>query len=71
MFCSFCAMYKLPIDEKNNLDFKRNFYFQTLFNIFILTPLTPEVQRLVIHDESNTILMWIFAKLCSSLVMSS
>ena len=37
-----CTTCQLTNDKKNNLDFKGNFYFQTLFNIFILTPLTPK-----------------------------
>ena len=39
----FFITYKLTSDKRNHLNFKGNFYYQTLFNIFISTPLIPNV----------------------------
>ena len=53
--------------KKNHLNFKGNFYFKIFLNIFISTPLTTRVQRLVVDDKSMTILISIFVKLSGSL----
>ena len=59
-FSLFCMTCKLTT-MKNHLK-KGNFYFQALFNIFILTSLTPKIWRLVVHDYSETTLIRLFVK---------
>ena len=38
--------------QKNHLTFKGNFYFQTLSKIFISTPLTTDVHRLIVYQHN-------------------